>query len=189
LSLLAKFHHCLLITFQDAEALLAELKRDRQVRRHPHYALVSNEMARLPKFSIFEEWDSESSVKLVGEWTRTALPPITSPSLDVFNYKVVYSSTSTVADLERVNAALTEEIPRYLLLVDTAHSRNWVEELLSNTMAITHHLKQASLLLVDAPSRLPEGEQAVAAIHAQLQKLNEIDAQMSTAADVVLMVN
>lgn len=81
----------------NAETLLIELERDRPVR-HPRYVLVSVEVDRLPRFSIFEEWDSESSVKLVGGWSRTPLPPITSPSLDVFNYKVDYSSTATVAD-------------------------------------------------------------------------------------------
>jgi hypothetical protein len=164
-----------------------ELERERPVR-HPRYVLVSVEVDRLPRLSIFEERDSESSVKLVGEWARTALPAITSPSLDVFNYKVDYSRTATVADLKRVNVGITEEIPRYLLLADTTQSRDLVAVLLKNSVAITHHLKQASLLLTDAPSRLPDGEDAVAAIHAQLQKLNKISTQLPNF-DLQLMVS
>jgi hypothetical protein len=117
---------------------LIELERDRQVR-HPRYVLVSLEVDRLPRFSIFEEWDSESSVKFVDQWARSALPAITSPSFDVFNYKVDYSSTATVADLKRVNVGITEEIPRYLLLADTTESRDLVAVLLNNSLAIRPH--------------------------------------------------
>jgi hypothetical protein len=177
----------LLLPFPDAETLLAELVHDRRVH-HPRYTLIqiSNEEGRLPTFALFEQWDSESSVKLVGEWTRTAFPPITSPSVDVFNCKVDYSSTATVVGLERLNVGLAEETPRYLLLADTANSRDLVAVLLKNAVAITHHLKQASLLLIDTPSRLAEGKDAVSIIHTQLARLHEIKVSFP---DIDLMVN
>lgn len=147
---------------------------------------MSKEVGRLPEFDIYEQWDGESSAKLVGEWARADFPSITKPALDVFNCKVDYSNPATVVNFVLVNEGLAQEAPRYLLLADTAHSRDLVLALLSNAAAITHHLKQASLLLIDTPSRLLVGKDAIAAIHVQLARLHEIEARLP---DLFLMVN
>jgi hypothetical protein len=133
----------------------------------------------LPTFAITEVWESESSAKLVAAWRRDDFPPIKALSIDMFNFKTDYSKSATVADLNRINEAQIAEAPRYRYLADARESRDLVATLLDNALAITHHLKHASRLLIDTPSRLQQGQAELATAHAAFARLGDLDIRYS----------
>ena len=94
------------------------------------------------------------SAKLVSAWKRAAYPPITKLEIDMFNCKTDYSTSETVADLERINIGQIEEVSRFEWLDDMKKPRDLVALLYDNALAITYHLRQAARLLMDSPSML-----------------------------------
>jgi hypothetical protein len=77
--------------------------------------------------------------------------------------------------LERINTGQCNEACRYELLDDSIKLRALVSVLVDNAMAITHHLKQVSLLLVDTPSRLQQSEAELAIAHRAFENLGQMN--------------
>lgn len=169
-----------------SEVLLADLKRDRQVR-HPRYTLVTKVVDHLPSCSILEEWDSESSVGRVSKWTRARVPLIAKLPIEIFNRDIDFTRTSTTTDLERINNGLAREATRFeyfaaaIANADSADLRAVAAGLLDNAMSIAHHLRQASLLLVDTPSRKWQFEASVATMQKECATLGHMGVKSPVA--------
>jgi hypothetical protein len=165
---------------RDTEALLDELKLDRQVRQ-PRYILTTKEVDRLPDYAIAEHWVTESSLKLVSEWKRAESPTIEALPIDLLRCDIDFTKSETVADLERINDGQAAHVSRAAFLVDSTQSRTLVGELLENAKAITHHLQRASQLFVDAPSRLAQCEQELVCMRTHATRLGQFGASISAA--------
>lgn len=79
--------------------------------------------------------------------------------------------------MERINDGQCNEACRFEYLDDSVKLRALVGVLVDNAVATTWHLRQASLLLFDTPSRLIQCEAELAAVHGHFARLGQMEAK------------